>query len=463
MIQRLPFSSVLLGSGVLLLILPSGWWYLQRMTDGSDEPYGVIALISWLFFLPWMRWVADFRSGTLLSRKEAVIALILGGAVAFIPGIPALVRAGLLVGAISLLALKKGMPPGATILGLISLPILASLDFYIGYPLRWVCGWLGTEGLQFFGLPVVLEGITMSIEGKEIVIDRPCAGLQYLWFGWLVSGCVTSFQRMGRKMVLVGSLATGCLLFLSNVVRVVTLFLLEWKGWGGPIAHETAGLVIFAVALVMIVGVLRRLDRRDQGVLGRTQTRPHSRIVRAERAGFGLAFAVFGFGLLSSGVWATRFVVKAEALATGADASTEWSASSDGRYLLLESFEEGGIPVRLYQDDEALLLVRHVEKPTRRLHPADDCFRGAGWGIENGTLWKDPYERNWRRFYATKDGNELEIRQRIEGADGWSGTDVSQWYWNAVLGKTKGPWKAWVVVRERAASRERKLDPHESL
>jgi len=47
-----------------------------------------------------------------------------------------------------------------------------------------------------------------------------------------------------------------------------------------------------------------------------------------------------------------------------------------------------------------------------------------------------------RCFNAARDGRQLRVCERIVDAAGVSFTDTSAWYWNAALGRSRGPWLA---------------------
>jgi len=115
--------------------------------------------------------------------------------------------------------------------------------------------------------------------------------------------------------------------------------------------------------------------------------------------------------------------------------------------------------VARFGDGEQLLIVRHVRRPTRRLHPATDCFRAAGYSVANTQAAVDAQGVRWRCFVATRGDERLRVCERIgerlddAGEPGW--TDVSAWFWDAQFRRGAGAWWALTVVTplEPAASR----------
>ncbi len=102
-----------------------------------------------------------------------------------------------------------------------------------------------------------------------------------------------------------------------------------------------------------------------------------------------------------------------------------------------------------FHDGTSELVLRRVTRPTRRLHPAAECFAGLGYAITplpperiDGVLWG--------RFLAVSGGERLLVRERLAAASGdgaWS--DVSAWYWAAAWGRTEGPW--WALTHAERA------------
>lgn len=97
-------------------------------------------------------------------------------------------------------------------------------------------------------------------------------------------------------------------------------------------------------------------------------------------------------------------------------------------------------------DGHQVFVLRHVEKPTRMLHPATDCYQGLGYRIAAQQLELDSERRLWRCFEAQRGDQRLRVCERIVDAGGRGFTDTSAWYWAAVLGQSQGPWQAITVA-----------------
>lgn len=135
--------------------------------------------------------------------------------------------------------------------------------------------------------------------------------------------------------------------------------------------------------------------------------------------------------------------------------SVEWPTQWEGRALrpLATSAVEQRFAARFpgaiarLSDGERVLVMRQVDRPTRMLHPAADCFRGLGHRIAATRLERDAQARLWRCFDAlSPEGERLRVCERIEGSGGEAFVDTSAWFWAAVSGRSKGPWRAVTVV-----------------
>lgn len=105
--------------------------------------------------------------------------------------------------------------------------------------------------------------------------------------------------------------------------------------------------------------------------------------------------------------------------------------------------------IRRFTDGRRIIIARSVQEPTRMLHPASVCFRGLGYHVEVPSAVKDGKGTTWSCFDATRDGEHYQVCERIYDLRGGAWTDVSSWYWAALLGRTERPWYALTVVSQR--------------
>jgi hypothetical protein len=111
---------------------------------------------------------------------------------------------------------------------------------------------------------------------------------------------------------------------------------------------------------------------------------------------------------------------------------------------------ENGFPGKVgkFSDGTREMAIRWVTEPTRMLHPASDCLQGLGYSVKPQPLLVDETARRWGCLLAIRHDQTIRVRERIYDNAGNEWTDVSSWYWAAVLGKTSGPWWA-VTIAER--------------
>lgn len=98
----------------------------------------------------------------------------------------------------------------------------------------------------------------------------------------------------------------------------------------------------------------------------------------------------------------------------------------------------------IFRDGATTYVVRWLDHPTRRLHPASDCLRALGYEITRRPLREKADGTLWSTCEATHGGDNMRVHERLLGADGRTWTDVSTWFWHASLGRATGPW--WAVT-----------------
>jgi hypothetical protein len=132
----------------------------------------------------------------------------------------------------------------------------------------------------------------------------------------------------------------------------------------------------------------------------------------------------------------------------------EWPASFEGRRLTpIAPAPEDALLARSFpgrtarfSDGRRQIVLRQVSAPTRRLHPASDCFRASGWEISPAPMQMAEGSGPASCFIAQRGGRTVRVCERIANADGGSWPDISSWYWAALLDPGSGPWLAALTV-----------------
>jgi hypothetical protein len=135
-------------------------------------------------------------------------------------------------------------------------------------------------------------------------------------------------------------------------------------------------------------------------------------------------------------------------------APAAWPHEFEGRPLTAvklgadESRFLGDFPgaVARFTDGERDILMRWVTQPTRRLHPAEDCYRGWGYDVSPSRIRSDRDGSRWRCFAASRAGATRQVCEQIRDREGAYFTDVSSWYWDATLQHTQAPWLVITVA-----------------
>jgi hypothetical protein len=104
-----------------------------------------------------------------------------------------------------------------------------------------------------------------------------------------------------------------------------------------------------------------------------------------------------------------------------------------------------------FTDGRRMLILRQVQRPTRQLHPATDCFKALGYTIDRPRPVVDEQDAQWSCFAAERNGARLRVCERIHDSAGNAWTDTSAWFWAAQYGG--GPWWATTVVEPDAGPR----------
>jgi hypothetical protein len=127
----------------------------------------------------------------------AVMLVVYG--LSFLLPIPSIIRTAIALVTVSMviygLFFGKHPPLSFWPLIVISLPVVPSLQFYLGYPARYISASLTVPLLQMQGLAVTQSGTNLVWQNQMLQFDAPCSGVTMLW---AVVGC---FGRVFIRMV----------------------------------------------------------------------------------------------------------------------------------------------------------------------------------------------------------------------------------------------------------------------
>lgn len=238
---------------------PHWRWAAARVADGSDDPLGLAALAALaavVFRLePQLR--ASPKPAWLIAAMGATVAATLANF-----HLPPLI--GALLAALALAAgLRSFMPSGHAVLpmaglAVLALPVVSSLQFYAGYPLRVVTAQLSTWLLQLIGMAAERSGSSMTVQGRLIVVDAPCSGVQMVWMAYFCACAVAAFGGLRDRQLLARLPWVGLLVLAGNVLRNSVLVALEAQHEQvSEAVHQGVGLVVLVMVCAAVVTVVR--------------------------------------------------------------------------------------------------------------------------------------------------------------------------------------------------------------
>lgn len=431
---------------VALATWPSAVWAVRRLFDDSDDPLGIVAFGA-LGLSLWHARPRFTRSPRIAAMGIAALLVVASDFPS--PALPDLVRALLasLAVVMALAAIADADEPIAPYAGLaiLALPLLSSLQFYAGFPLRVVTAEASRWLLTATGSEAIRIGTALTVDGHPVLVDAPCSGVQMAWVGYFTA-CVTAWMfRVSNRAFVARLPLVGATVLAGNIVRNTVLVAAEADRVEMTDAmHAAVGLLAFAVVGTVIAAVYARARRpqHDDGIERRNivGVRSSSSVPALLVATLAIAACLPLAATATAARPATRVVA--------------WPIVFEGRPL--RSLALSPVELRFaaqfpgsiarFTTGRETVVMRDVEQPTRRLHPAVDCYRSIGFAIAGERLERDAQSRLWRCFGATRDGCALRVCERIVDADGQAFTDVSSWLWAASLAQSRGPWRAVTIA-----------------
>jgi exosortase/archaeosortase family protein len=238
-------------------------WYVSHLFDSADQLWGLLALATAILFL-----IRERPGPGLTINRLITPALLIFLYAATFPLLPPLARAVIALTAVgvtfSLIRFGTIFHPGVLGLLYLSLPLMPSLQFYGGYPLRILVAAVTAPILRLAGFAVVQQGACLDWAGHQIWIDAPCSGIRMLWVGlYFGSTLICIFRLRFWQSLAVMAFAIPTII-IGNIFRAVALFYIEAGVFIMPDwTHDYAGVVAFGLVAIGLVSAVHFVRRKE--------------------------------------------------------------------------------------------------------------------------------------------------------------------------------------------------------
>ncbi|MBF0571944.1 MAG: exosortase/archaeosortase family protein [Candidatus Omnitrophica bacterium] len=144
-------------------------------------------------------------------------------------------------------------------------PPLGILDS-ITLPMRYGVTFAADIILKIFDIPVVRDGLLLSLGGNEIYMGEPCSGLRSLVTMFALGLVYAYLLPLNLKNKITLIIAIIPLALVGNLIRIVltcaTIYVWGPKIEEGPV-HFLTGLVIFIIMIACFINLEKRLEENE--------------------------------------------------------------------------------------------------------------------------------------------------------------------------------------------------------
>jgi exosortase B len=146
-----------------------------------------------------------------------------------------------------------------------AMPLPAGLVSSLTMPLKHAVSAVATGALGWLDYPVGRNGVVITIGQYQLLVAEACAGLQSMFTLEAMGLLYVNLMNYGSawRSALMSAMAIPAA-FAANVVRVMVLTAVTYHfgdAAGQGFIHGFAGIVLFAAALLFLIGVDRLLGR----------------------------------------------------------------------------------------------------------------------------------------------------------------------------------------------------------
>lgn len=146
---------------------------------------------------------------------------------------------------------------------MLSLPIMATMQFYLGYPMRYFVATIASAVLNICGYAVTVVGVTLHWESYIISVDAPCSGLKMVYSGALTVCILCFINKFNHFKILLFSMIAFIIIVMSNIARILALFLVEAEvlKLNPDSVHTPIGLICYTSAIISLLFICEIIKR----------------------------------------------------------------------------------------------------------------------------------------------------------------------------------------------------------
>ena len=421
-----------------LAALPTLRWYVLRLQDGGGELAGLVPLAGAAWFAIRNRRSLSQTGGGVWGGTVILVSLAITS-----PFLPAMIRALLmLAAAASVFGIWR--KPGIACLLILSLPWTASMDFFLGYPLRLLTA-INTEFLlRMTGTDVTRAGVQLLYEGSIVGVDPACSGMNMLWSTGLLTALLAAVFSLRWRYLLSLGLTALALALAGNSLRAALLFFPEVGVFEMPhLLHSGTGIAISGVCFFLLMKLAQGFFEQERKLLGKRQ---HG--FSSPKPAAVLLFSIAALLVVASSIFSVQ---ESTRIIPGQPILTSYQGIPLTRMPLTEAEQKfyGNFPgsIAVYESTEFKLIVRQVTCATRKLHPASHCLRAEGFRIGEKTVGIDENRDQWLSYSVTRNGDTAQVKEHVtcpSTHQNWP--EISAWYWHAFFHPGEGPWQAVTLI-----------------
>jgi len=451
---------------LIMLLFGAFWpvwvWYIQRYFDRSDEPLGAFALATFLLILFLRREKTHLTPPNKVELITGIASIVLYIATFWwapkaVDGVFAVTALGIFLP--HLLSQNKLRFCDWTLLYM-TLPIVSTLNFYLGFPFRFIVAQLASALLWLCRYPVSVGGVSIYANGQFLEIDPPCGGIKILWFFVFLATSFAGMLRFDKKNTFRIIATSITFAILGNPLRVALLFILQVNGMlQGETEHAIhigIGISVYSILSLVFtwiaISMLPRTQAENTAVSKLQNITPLenrvsllSKFSLKQRATFTfLCCAAMLIPLIPIPIKSHEQTI----------AFPGWPQEFEGipisklqdSEIIQQYGEDFPGKIAVFSKGKDIVCLRWIAHETRQVHPSADCFQAMGYSIIWNPTMKTANGQFWNSVSCTRATKKLEIRECITDSNGRSWSDVSAWYWDAFLKHTSPPWWSATVI-----------------